>query len=74
MQTPDAVVLDINLGHGASFKLAEHLQENGIPFVFVTGYDADIIPPDFAGVERLVKPLQLRQVVEAISRLLQATV
>lgn len=74
MQTPDAVVLDINLGHGASFKLAEHLQENGIPFVFVTGYDADIIPPDFAGVERLVKPLQLRQVVGAISRLLQATV
>ena len=66
---PDAVVLDINLGTGATFKLAEHLKDNGIPFVFVTGYDPDVIPAEFDGVERLEKPVQLRQVVGAVARL-----
>lgn len=72
-QRPDAVVLDINLGEGATFKLAEHLKDNGIPFVFTTGYDQDVIPTEFDGVERLEKPLQLRQVVGAVARLLART-
>jgi DNA-binding response OmpR family regulator len=32
-QRPDAVLLDINLGPGPTFKLAETLKDNGIPFV-----------------------------------------
>lgn len=72
-QRPDAVVLDINLGEGASFKLAEHLKDSGISFVFTTGYDQGVIPAEFSGVERLEKPLQLRQVVGAVSKLLSPT-
>lgn len=63
---PDAVVLDINLGQGASFKLAEYLNDTGIPFVFVTGYDNATIPAEFQGFARLTKPIQLRQIVRAI--------
>ena len=66
---PDAVVVDINLGPGPSFKLAETLRDRGIPFVFTTGYDAEVIPMEFAGVERLEKPFQLRQIVGAVARL-----
>ena len=66
---PDAVVVDINLGPGPSFKLAETLEDNGIPFVFTTGYDPEVIPAEFESIERLQKPLQLRQIIGAVARL-----
>lgn len=71
-QRPDAVVLDINLGAGPSFKLAEHLKDQGIPFVFTTGYDPEAIPEEFDHVERLQKPVPLRQIVSAVAKLLTA--
>ena len=67
---PDAAVVDINLGSGPSFKLAQTLMDLSIPFVFTTGYDAEVIPADFEGVERLQKPLQLRQIVGAVAKLM----
>jgi CheY-like chemotaxis protein len=66
---PDAVVVDINLGRGPSFKLARALRDRGIPFVFTTGYDKGVIPKEFDHIERLEKPIQLRQIVGAISKL-----
>jgi DNA-binding response OmpR family regulator len=69
-QRPDVVVVDINLGAGPSFKLAETLKDKGIPFVFVTGYDQQVIPDEFSDVQRLEKPVQLRRVVSAVSNLL----
>jgi DNA-binding LytR/AlgR family response regulator len=66
---PDAVVVDINLGAGPSFKLAEALKDDHIPFMFVTGYDQSAIPGEFNDIERLEKPFQLRHIVRALSRL-----
>ena len=66
---PDAAVVDINLGRGPSFKLAAILKDSGIPFVFTTGYDPEVIPAEFGNVERLQKPVQLRKVVGAIAKL-----
>lgn len=71
-QRPDVVVLDINLGSGPSFKLAELLKDEGVPFVFVTGYDLKVIPEEFSDIERLQKPIQLRRIVGALSKLLMA--
>ena len=70
-QRPDAALVDINLGRGPSFKVAERLLESGVPFVFVTGYDQEVIPGKFAHIERLQKPVQLRQMVDAVARLLR---
>lgn len=70
VERPDVAVVDINLGSGPSFKLAETLKDKGIPFVFTTGYDLEVIPSEFDGVERLQKPLVLRQIVAAVSKLL----
>ena len=67
-QRPDAVVLDINLGSGPTFKLAETLEARGIPFVFFTGYDQTTIPKEFDYVERIEKPVELRKIVRAISK------
>ena len=69
-RTPDAVVLDLNLGGGGPrFAVAQALARCDIPFLFLTGYDPDVIPHEFAGVVRLQKPIALRDIVEAVSRL-----
>ena len=46
----DAAVLDINLGDGMAYPVAEILAERGVPFVFVTGYEADTIDDWFSEV------------------------
>jgi DNA-binding response OmpR family regulator len=68
----DAVLLDVNLGSGPTFKLAETLKDRGIPFVFFTGYDQVMIPKEFDHVERIVKPVEPRKIVAAISKVVVA--
>lgn len=41
-----------------------------IPFAFVTGYDAGVIPHEFDGVERLEKPVAGGRVLDVFLRLL----
>ena len=54
----DAAVLDINLGDGLVYTVAEILEKRGVPFVFVTGYDADSVDVRFSGVPILQKPIE----------------
>ncbi len=54
----EAAVLDINLGDGLVYTVAEILGKRGVPFVFVTGYDADSVDPRFSGVPVLQKPIE----------------
>jgi PAS domain S-box-containing protein len=54
----DAAVLDINLGDGLVYTVAEILANRGVPFVFVTGYDAESVDPRFDGVPILQKPIE----------------
>jgi DNA-binding response OmpR family regulator len=63
---PDCAVLDINLGSGPSFVLAEAMRSRSVPFLFVTGYDANAIPPQFANVERLEKPVNIARLVKSV--------
>lgn len=65
----DCAVLDINLGAGPSFSVAEALREQSIPFLFTTGYDAVSIPSAYRDVERLEKPVDEANLVEAVKRL-----
>jgi DNA-binding response OmpR family regulator len=69
VETIDCAVLDINLGDGPSFDTARALMGRGIPFLFVTGYDGNVIPDEFAGVGRLEKPLTEHRLVEAVRKL-----
>jgi two-component sensor histidine kinase/DNA-binding response OmpR family regulator len=54
----EAAVLDINLGDGAVYPIAEVLAARGVPFVFVTGYDADSVDPRFRNTPILQKPIE----------------
>lgn len=69
-QTPTHAVLDLNLGGGGPrFAVAYALKGRGVPFIFLTGYDCDAVPPDLAAVVRLQKPVSLRTVVDAVEQL-----
>ncbi|WP_285713845.1 response regulator [Erythrobacter oryzae] len=62
----DAVLIDINLGHGLSFDFARELKARAIPFVFLTGYDAVMLPDDLAGSGYLTKPADARRIMAAL--------
>src|SRR5215467_2301487 len=62
----DGAVLDVNLGGEPVFPLADHLLEQGVPFVFTTGYDASAIPARFQGVLRCEKPFGPGAVVRSL--------
>jgi CheY-like chemotaxis protein len=54
---PDIAVLDVNLGAGNSFPVAEELERRKIPFIFATGYgDRTIIPNSLRHVPVVRKP------------------
>jgi CheY-like chemotaxis protein len=54
---PDFALLDVGLVREKSFAIAERLEALKIPFVFVTGYGADVrLPAAFADMPRLPKP------------------
>jgi CheY-like chemotaxis protein len=56
-RVPDFALLDVSLTREKSFAIAERLQALEIPFVFITGYGADIrLPAAFADRPRLTKP------------------
>ncbi len=63
----DAAVLDINLGDGLVYTVAEILAKRGVPFVFVTGYDADSVDSRFDGIPVLQKPIE-RESLQKIFR------
>ncbi len=71
--TPTGAVIDLNLGTGASFALAGELRARSVPFVMVTGYNAEVIPSEFEAYPRLQKPVQLREIVRALAAVLVGT-
>jgi CheY-like chemotaxis protein len=61
----DAAVLDINLGNDPVYSVAEILTSRGVPFVFVTGYDAESVDRRFGEVPVLQKPIE-REMLQKI--------
>src|ERR1700676_2774189 len=56
-RAPDFALLDVALVREKSFAVAERLDELKIPFIFVTGYGADVrLPPALRNTPRLPKP------------------
>ena len=66
---PDCAVLDVKLGPGRGFGLADRLQALGVSFLFFTGYDEEILPQRFSGVVRLEKPMDDARLLDAIEKL-----
>ena len=65
----DGAIVDINLGKGPSFDLARLLARRGVPFVFVTGYDAVMVPDELAHAPRLEKPVREHELIRTMTKL-----
>ena len=65
----DAALIDINLGHSHTLDFARELQARAIPFAFLTGYDAGMLPDDLAASVSISKPADLHRVISVIAGL-----
>jgi two-component SAPR family response regulator len=62
----DGAVLEINLQGEMVFPVADLLEEQGVPFVFSTGYDHPSIPARYARATRCEKPVEPSKVAQAL--------
>lgn len=68
--TPDAAILDVNLGSDTSLSIAEELMRRDVPFVFATGYsDRAAIPARFS-VPVVRKPYEAAVLIGALTKVL----
>lgn len=66
----DAAILDVNLGDETAESIALRLSSSHIPFVAVSGYSADQLPPEFGSAPLVGKPLSATLVVNSLQRCL----
>lgn len=59
-------ILDVNLGRGRVYPVAEKLAARGIPFIFASGYGASEIPKEFEGHPVVAKPYRMSDLEEAL--------
>jgi DNA-binding response OmpR family regulator len=64
--TFDAAILDVNLNGHETFKIAEKLESDGVPFLFATGYGVHGIPERFHNVAVLPKPFRENDMENAL--------
>ncbi len=62
----DAAILDINLDGMPIYPAAEALSARGIPFVFSTGYEANVIDQRNSGIAVLQKPIDEQMLRSAL--------
>ncbi|MEQ5787890.1 response regulator [Erythrobacter sp. NFXS35] len=68
----DAGLIDINLGRTHSLDFARALRDHAIPFVFLTGYDAAMLPEDLADGPCISKPADSERIVAELCNLMLA--
>ena len=69
----DAAFLDVTLGSGDSFALAETLLAKGVAFAFVTGRDAQGLPERLRGTPILGKPFDFEAMKVLLDGMLAGT-
>jgi CheY-like chemotaxis protein len=59
-------VLDVSVQGKLVFPLADELTRRSIPFVFSSGYDDSVVPPEYASIRRFSKPADDREIAAAL--------
>ncbi|HET7308243.1 MAG TPA: response regulator [Gammaproteobacteria bacterium] len=65
----DGALLDVNLGGKRCYPVAEALDRREIPFIFMTGYNDDMLRDDFRGRPVVQKPFLLEDVERLMTEL-----
>ncbi len=65
----DGALLDVALGRGESYPVADALALNGVPYAFVTGHGLGGVAPGYRDAPILTKPFQFEDLQRMIDRL-----
>lgn len=69
---PDLVFLDVEMPNGTGFDLLSHFPEKEFDVVFITAYNHYAIRAiKFSAVDYILKPVNISEFIEAVSRVLQ---
>jgi len=66
----DAAILDIHLGKEHSISVADLLSEQEVPFVFVSGYSPERVPPRHRSHPFISKPYSGPELIDALRSVL----
>jgi DNA-binding NarL/FixJ family response regulator len=65
-ESPDAALVNVAVNGRTSTWIAKRLTELQIPFVVVTGFSRDVIPPSFRDAGYVAKPFLREALVSAL--------
>jgi CheY-like chemotaxis protein len=71
-QSVDLALLDINLDGEKVYPVADALAKRGVPFVFLTGYGSEMLPPAHRGQRCLTKPCDEDDLLRALREVLHS--
>lgn len=66
----DAALIDVNLEGVTSFPIADKLDERGVPYTFLTGYEGTNLPDGYRDRPRLAKPFTMEIVLNSLRDLI----
>jgi DNA-binding response OmpR family regulator len=64
-QPPDGALLDVRLRDGSAVEVAKVLRERGVPFVIMSGYSRDTLPPELKNAPFIAKPMAESELIDA---------
>lgn len=65
----DAAVLDLSLRDDKAYAIADALRALGVPFLFATGYDLNLVPERYSGVPVCQKPVSGTGLTAVLTRI-----
>ncbi len=65
----DLALLDVNLGGGQVFAVADALDQRGIPFAFMTGHTLNTLPDEHRLRPILTKPCEVKTLLAAVAEM-----
>lgn len=66
----NAAILDVSLRNGNSLQVVQALARQAIPFIVLTGFSQNQLPPEMAGAPVLAKPLHPKDLIHALEQIL----
>jgi DNA-binding NtrC family response regulator len=64
----DVAILDVNLKGKLAYPLVDRLIQKDTPVILTTGYDRDAVPPAYAHLPRLIKPVSLNELLDCVAQ------
>lgn len=65
----DAATVDLRLRDTSALEIADCLKRDGIPFIFITGYDRAMVPERHRDIVHFEKPIDLPRITRALAEL-----